>query len=294
LAHVRAGGGFYVPSWTEVSISLGIVSAAALLFLFAMERFHVWEERPADPAADPLHAPEFDKVGTTWLGVPAVASRTVYSLAVILAAALGFGFLTAQRAQSRGLEPVSVHRARGGEVLWIDGNLDGFGVAFKHAEHVKREGDKASCVLCHHMNLPHDENSACASCHRDMYQAVDGFRHDWHASPAGGNIRCYQCHTRGQVRTASNAVRCDHCHKDLVPAKAVILVKTYHTVSYVDAMHRTCIGCHTKKAAEKKKPEMVQCAWCHKESREILDARDIDLRRRTAASGSPVLPPIGQ
>ncbi len=294
LAHVRAGGGFYVPSWTEVSISLGIVSAAALLFLFAMERFHVWEERPADPAADPLHAPEFDKVGTTWLGVPAVASRTVYSLAVILAAALGFGFLTAQRAQSRGLEPVAVHRARGGEVLWIDGNLDGFGVAFKHAEHVKREGDKASCVLCHHMNLPHDENSACASCHRDMYQAVDGFRHDWHASPAGGNIGCYQCHTRGQVRTASNAVRCDHCHKDLVPAKAVIQVKTYHAVSYVDAMHRTCIGCHTKKAAEKKKPEMVQCAWCHKESREILDARDIDLRRRGASAGSPVLPPVGQ
>lgn len=294
LAHVRAGGHFYVPSWSEVSISVGIVSAAALLFLFMVERFHVWERPPADPGADPLQAPEFAPVGTTWLGVPSVASRTVYSLAVILAAASGFGLLAAQRGQSRGLDPVPVHRARGGDILWIDGNLDGFGVAFNHAEHKKREGEKASCVLCHHMNLPHDEGSACASCHTDMYQSVDAFRHDWHASPTGGNIACYQCHTRGQVRTANNAIGCDHCHKGLVPAKASIQIKNYRAVSYTEAFHRLCIGCHLKKAAEKNKPEMTRCAWCHKERREIIEARDIELRRRTAGSGSPVLPPIGQ
>jgi hypothetical protein len=39
---------------------------------------------------------------------------------------------------------------------------------------------------------------------------------------------------------------------------------------------------------------MVRCGWCHKEKREVIDARDVDLRRRTASSGSPVLPPIGQ
>jgi Ni/Fe-hydrogenase subunit HybB-like protein len=294
LAHFRGTGGFYVPSWTEVSISVGIVSAAALLFLFIMERFRVWEERPVDPHADPLRAPEFDAVGTTWLGVPAVASRTVYSLAVIVAAAVGFGFLTAQRGQSRGLDPVAAHRARGGDVLWIDGNLDGFGVAFKHAEHKKREGDKDSCVLCHHMNLPHDEGSACASCHSDMYQSVDAFRHDWHASPAGANIACYQCHARGEVRTSSNVLGCEQCHKDMVPAKASIAVKKYRAVSYTEAFHRLCIGCHVKKAAEKNKPEMTRCAWCHKERREVIDAREIDLRRRGASSGSPVLPPIGQ
>ncbi len=294
LAHLRVGNEFYLPSWTEVSISVGIVSAAALLFLFIMERFHVWEERPADPAADPLQAPEFDKVGNTWLGVPSVASRTVYSLAVIIAAAIGFGLLAAQRAQSRGLEQAPVHRARGGDVLWIAGNLDGFGVAFKHAEHQKREGGKESCVLCHHMNLPHDEGSACASCHSDMYQKVDAFGHDWHASPSGGNIACYQCHTQGQARTASNAVACNHCHKDLVPAEALIRVKSYRTVSYVDAMHQTCIGCHVKKAVEKNKPEMTRCGWCHKESREIIDAREIDLRRRAEGGGSPVLPPMRQ
>jgi Ni/Fe-hydrogenase subunit HybB-like protein len=294
LAHLRTGGEFYVPSWMEVSISVGIVCAAALLFLFIMEHFHVWEQRPIDPKANPMRAPEFDPVGTTWLGVPAVASRTVYSLVLIIAAAIGFGLLTAQRGQSKGLEPVLAHRARGGDILWIDGNLDGFGVAFKHAEHEKREGGKESCVLCHHMNLPHDEASSCASCHRDMYQTSDAFRHDWHASPAGANIACYQCHARGQVRTAASAVACDHCHKDLIPVKASIQVKSYRAVSYTEAFHRLCIGCHIKKAAEKNKPEMTQCGWCHKESRDLIEARDIDLRRRTAGTGSPVLPPAGQ
>lgn len=294
LAHWRTSGEFYVPSWSEISISVGIVCAATLLFLFIMERFHVSEERPVDPDADPLRAPGFDPVGTTWLGVPAVASRTVYSLAVVVAAAIGFGFLTAQRGQSKGLEPALAHRARGGDVLWIDGNLNGFGVAFKHAEHEKREGGKDSCVLCHHMNLPHDEASACASCHSDMYQPADAFRHDWHASPTGANIACYQCHARGQTRTAGTAVACDHCHKNLVPAKASIAIKTYRAVSYTGALHRLCIGCHTQKAVEKKKPEMTQCAWCHKENREVIEAHDLDLRRRAVGGGSPVLPPTGQ
>jgi Ni/Fe-hydrogenase subunit HybB-like protein len=294
LAHLRANGSLYIPSWTEISISVGIVSGAVLLFLFMMEHFHVWEKRPADPDADPLRAPTFDPVGTTWLGVPAVASRTAYSLAVIVAAAVGFGLLTAQGAQRRGLEPAPVHRARGGDVLWIDGNLDSFGVSFHHADHVKREGGKVSCVVCHHMNFPHDENTACARCHRDMYQKVDAFRHDWHASPSGANIPCYKCHALGQVRTASTAVRCDHCHKDLIPAKATITIKNYRAVSYTEAMHRLCLGCHLKKAVELKKPEMTRCGWCHKESQQVIEARDLELRRRTAGSGSPVLPPIGQ
>ena len=88
----------YLPSWTEVAISAGVVSAAALAFLFMVERFRVWERRPVDPDADPLKLPEFDKVGTTWLGVPAVAGRTVYSLAFIFAAAVGFALLAPQPA----------------------------------------------------------------------------------------------------------------------------------------------------------------------------------------------------
>jgi Ni/Fe-hydrogenase subunit HybB-like protein len=291
IAHPRPDGLFYLPSWTEVTISAGVVSLATLVFLFMIERFKVWEERPADPASDPLTLPEFNPVGSTWLGVPAVAARNTYSLAFIIAAALGFGLLHVPPAQSRGVDHVAVHQARGGEVLFIDGNMDGFGVAFKHAEHQKRLGDKQSCVNCHHMNLPHDENSACSSCHREMYLPTDAFGHRWHSSPSGARLSCTQCHAKGQVRSAASAARCDKCHKDLVPAGAKITIKNYQAVAYTEAMHRMCIGCHIQKAKEKNKPEMTRCEWCHKDRREVIDSREVQLRRLGAVGEQVLLPP---
>jgi hypothetical protein len=293
LAHLRPTGEMYVPSWNEVAISVAIVSGAALLFLFIMERFHVWEERPVDPEAQPARLPEFNKIDATWLGVPAISARTVYSLAAIVAAAVGFGMISAQAGQRSGVDPVPVHQARGGDVLWIDGNLDGFGVSFKHEEHKKRWGDKQSCVLCHHLNLPGDRDSACSRCHRQMYRSVDAFRHDWHASPRGANLACYRCHAAGQVRSAKTAAPCDSCHKSLLPAGALIQVKTYEAPGYVEALHRTCVGCHRKEAVKKNKPEMAQCAWCHKEKPQTIEARELILRRQSSMSGSPILPPAG-
>lgn len=290
VAHLRPGGTFYLPEWTEITVSAGIVAIAVLLFLFMIERFKIWEQRPPDPDADPLKLPEFNPVDTTWLGVPAIAARTTYSLGFILAAAAGFALLGNLPAQSRGTVAVPVQQARGGDKLWIDGNLDGNGVSFPHAEHEKREGGAASCVKCHHMNLPRDQNSTCARCHRDMYLPSDAFRHDWHASPSGARVPCYQCHPAGQARTAATAVRCDRCHKDLVPAGTTIRVRQYVASSYTEAMHRLCIGCHVKAAQEKKKPEMSRCAWCHKETREVVDAPGL-FPVQGAIGRSVVLPP---
>jgi Ni/Fe-hydrogenase subunit HybB-like protein len=292
VAHLRPDGAFYFPAWREIVISVGVIAAAVMVFLFVVERFKVWEERPADPEQDPTRLPEFDPVGDTWLGVPGVAARTTYSMAFIIAAALGFGFLHVQAAEMRGIEPTPVHQARGGrDILWIDGNLDGFGVTFKHIEHEKREGAKESCAKCHHLNLPRDEGTPCFRCHRDMYLSSDSFRHDWHASPSGGRVGCYQCHAKGQARTAATAIACDKCHKNLIPAGASIKVKQYRGIAYTEAMHRLCLGCHVKKAKENKKPEVIRCAWCHKEKREILDSREVFLRRRGLSAIDVVLPP---
>ncbi len=141
------------------------------------------------------------------------------------------------------------------------------------------------------MNYPRDEATACSRCHYQMYVATDSFRHDWHASPNGARLACYQCHPSGQVRTAATAVHCDKCHKNLVPAEATIKIKQYQAVAYTDAMHRLCIGCHIQKAKEKNKPEMTRCAWCHKENPEILNSRDLILTHYGLGRGSVVLPP---
>jgi Ni/Fe-hydrogenase subunit HybB-like protein len=289
VAQLANGSRFYVPAWTEVTISAGVVAAAILAFLFLVERFRVWEHRPADPDADPKKLPEFDKVGATWLGVPSVAGRTVYSLGFIFAASAGFALLAPQPAASRGVDPQPVHRARGDKVLWIDGNLDGFGVAFPHQRIEARLGGDASCVKCHHMNLPRDRNSACADCHRDMYLPSDAFRHDWHASPSGGRLACGQCHPPGQARTALGAKPCSACHKDLIPAGSTIPVKQYRASGYVQAMHTLCIDCHRQLAQSEGKPDFARCATCHKERRGLTDTGNLSV---PPSGGGILLPAI--
>ena len=285
LVHSGRGEAIYVPAWTEFAVSAGVVAAAVLAFLFCVERFAIWHERPADPEADPLKLPEFDKVGTIWLGVPAVADRTVYSLAFIVAAAIGFAALPSAAAMaSRGVEPTPVRAARGGDVLWIDGNLDGNGVAFPHDAHEQREGGKTSCVRCHHMNLPRDRASRCGECHRDMWQPSDAFGHDRHASPSGGRLSCVTCHTPDAARDASTAKTCTTCHKDLVPTGASIVVKQYDAPGYVQAQHGLCITCHTRMMASRHKPDLARCGTCHRERRSFVDAADLAFRDRIGTS----------
>lgn len=311
LAHLSRGNTLYLPAWSEVTVSLGIVAVAALVFLFMIERFKVWEERPADPRAEPRKLPELDEIGQTWLGTPLIAARVKYSLAFVIAAAAGFSFLGNPRAASLGAVPTPVHRARSGatlqpmsqnpagkavakgtnDVLYLDADLTGYGVTFYHQREIDRNGGEKSCVLCHHMNMPRDTNSGCYECHSDMYLPTDSFRHDWHASPSGANLACVQCHASGQTRSAANVINCDVCHKDLVPRGSTILIKTYVAPSYVDSMHELCIGCHAKVAAQEGKPDVARCAECHKGELSFSDAQNLLYQRQALAGRLVVLPP---
>jgi len=222
--------------------------------------------------------------------VPAVASRTVYSLAFVLAASAGFALLSPEPASSRGLDPEPVQHARGGETLWIDGNLDGFGVAFRHEDHEQRNRGKASCVLCHHMNLPRDRNTGCDHCHSEMYRTTDAFRHEWHSSPAGGRVACWECHERGKPRSAVTAKPCVSCHKDLIPAGATIQVRQYRASGYAPALHQLCIGCHVTSGQKLGKPELARCANCHRERRQVVDAQALQFRERQLVGKRILLP----
>jgi Ni/Fe-hydrogenase subunit HybB-like protein len=314
LADLSRGGSLYLPEWTEIVISLGIVAAATLLFLFMVEHFRVWEHRPADPDADPRKLPEFNKVGFTWLGTPVIAGRVKYSLAFVLAAGFGFLLLGSPRAASMGATPTPTHRARGNVgniglqlaaartgkpapatagtgVLYLDADLTNWGVTFYHQREIDRNGGEKSCVICHHMNMPHDQESGCYECHRDMYLPTDSFRHDWHASPKGANLACVQCHERGYPRTSAHVKPCSDCHKDLVPAGATIKITTYIAPSYVDAMHTLCIGCHVKVAQKENKPEIARCAECHKGKLNFAAAQNYLYSRHAPAGRLVVLPP---
>ncbi|MGC9292089.1 MAG: NrfD/PsrC family molybdoenzyme membrane anchor subunit [Acidobacteriaceae bacterium] len=286
------GGTFYWPSWDEVAVSLGIVAGATLVFLFFIEHFHVWEERPADPNADPRRLPELNKIDETWLGTPRIAGRIKYSMAFILAAAVGFAMTSNPKVAAHGFAPTPVHSPRGSyDKMILDADVSGYAVTFYHQKEIDRNGGKQSCVICHHMNMPHAEDSGCYQCHSDMYLPVDSFRHDWHASPQGANLACIQCHKPGLPRTAANTVACSECHKHLVPPGATIEIKQYNAPSYVDSMHVLCIGCHAKVALKENKPDIARCAECHQGRLNYADAENLLYQKREMAGRFVVLPP---
>ncbi len=271
LTHLNRSESIYLPAWTEVSISVMVVAIAALVFMFMVERFKVWEERPADPEADPSKLPEFDKVGTTWLGIPRIAARTKYSLVFILAMAFSFMLLTGEPVASRGVDPTPVEMARGGDTLWIDGNRDGYGVMFKHELHARSPLISKTCTDCHHMNFPDDENTGCYRCHSDMYLPTDAFRHDWHASPQGADLACMDCHEADKSRSKETAKGCESCHHDLYPAGAKIIVDEYQAMPYTDAMHTMCVDCHREVAETRSDQDFYRCSKCHAEQRTLVD-----------------------
>ena len=265
LTMLSVTGDSYTPSWMEISISLGVVSAAALLFLFAIEKFHVWDLKPQDPESLPHTAPSFDYSSHAWLGTPDVSSLTKYSLAFVISFAVGMAFMPEGKLEGKGIENVKVSRASGKDTLFINGNRDANLVMFPHKDHIQRIGQD-QCVKCHHLTLPGYQESSCWECHTSMYKAVDFFRHDWHASANGANIKCEGCHKVGVTRNSESAKKCVECHPEFKFDKSEFsFTKNYFALSYTDALHKLCVSCHIIKSRElKDKPNLAQCTTCHK------------------------------
>jgi len=291
LTMLSATGDMYVPSWMELVVSAGVVSVAALVFLWAVERLHVWEQKPADPQAEPYAPALFDRSSESWLGTPGVAARTKYSLAFIFSLAIGFAIMPEGKIHSEGIEDAIAQKARGGDTLSIDGNRDDFGVPFDHKAHAARDSSSTSCATCHHMNMPHDTESGCWECHKAMYAKTDVSAHDWHSSELGANLECGECHRGGEERRAESAKECSECHKDLLPAGATIKVEQYYAPSYTDAMHSLCVGCHEKKAVEiPDKPQLALCTTCHRNGQMGIADADQQYRRTTRTFNRVSLP----
>ena len=121
LAHINRGEFTYVPSWREVSISLGIISVVMLVFLYAVERFKVWEKEPdgnQTPEADSSAPTVFDRIGGSLLGRPLKGARVLYSLIFILTASVGFALIKPEPDVNRGVKPnTCAPRARLGSSL---------------------------------------------------------------------------------------------------------------------------------------------------------------------------------
>jgi len=279
-------GTFYFPSWMELFISAGVVSLAMLAFFFFIENFKVWEHTPEDPDAPVKVKPKFNSFNI-YLGPTKVVNRTKFSFMFVLAFALSFALISGTEIENKGIDSAQVSRARGGDTLLIDGNRNNYGVTFKHVFHQQKG---ITCGQCHHLNKPGDKATGCYECHSDMYNEGDAFRHDWHSSSEGANLSCFKCHDRNiskgkdyKYATNKNSTvkKCEECHKQLIPGDSKIKeIKSYITVSYTDALHKLCIGCHEDKLKTDSliivnNPNLAKCSKCHHEVQKFIYERKL-------------------
>ena len=292
LVMLGATGDSYTPAWTEIIISLGIVSIAALVFLFVIENFHIWDIQPEDPEANPHTLPTFDYSSRAWLGNPNVSSITKHSLAFVISFAAGMALMPGNHLYSKGIDNIKVSRATGMDTLYINGNRDDQYVKFPHQAHIEKLG-KDSCNYCHHLNLPDEKLSMCWECHSSMYAKVNFFRHDWHASSRGANLRCNDCHKPGEARSVKSAKTCTSCHPTYNFADTTNTHIKYYILSYTDAMHNLCVSCHLielKKQLVKDKPNLAQCSTCHKTGLHQIITVDINWKIKLPHFNNVILP----
>ena len=300
VAFARPADAPYFPTWMEPAVSLGIVSAAALAFIFFVERLRVYAHSPDDVEVSPAK-PSHDPSTLNGLLPSSLAAPRRYSLAFVVAASVTVGLLP-QRAVlgvrprrtpvvgARTVEGLSLARgdgpgrvlqfhdsaqgaasgARRALLLTIDGNRDGRLVLFDHADHDRRLGGEDSCAKCHHLSMPLDRASSCHECHRDMYEPTSTFSHASHVRATEGNDGCVRCHDgTGAVKTFETATACVECHAGMVASGSTIDApkdRWNEAIGYMDAMHGLCIPCHERTAADEAgdfPASLGECRTCH-------------------------------
>jgi Ni/Fe-hydrogenase subunit HybB-like protein len=307
LSHVLSTGEGYLPALTELVMSLGVVSAMALIFLFSVEHLAVWEHPPETPGH--FRDAVTDQVSSVRVRAPWLGGTRRAASAWALGGVLGIALLEAQVAHRSSPRPYPVSQPRSvaaalievpadslpprspaafvpagftgstKAALLIDGDDDGDGVLFIHDAHKERlGGDPASCSRCHHRNRRGDRASSCVICHRDMYAITDTFDHDRHVAAHGSNAGCGRCHQDPRAaKDRTGSAPCDSCHRpELRPESGIRPASgpaSGRAAAYRDAMHGLCVECHRSEDARRgDAPRRSRCTYCHGVARASVSA----------------------
>jgi Ni/Fe-hydrogenase subunit HybB-like protein len=272
----RAEGTRYFPSLGETAIAFAIPAAAVLLYLFFAENLSIVGEQAdaalslSKGAGSEVPEPAYASAGlipvlnTGIRGI--VAHRSGFAIFVI---ALVLPALSLQSSQP----PSPVTPAPGWETLHIDGNNSGYVVDFPHLDHQERlvteSTGESECQVCHHLDLPDDEASACSKCHTDFYQPSSIFNHELHQEALGGNESCLECHDSVEHAKLSAEI-CQECHEGMAPREGET---TFNMLAppYKDAMYDRCLDCHEQQALEQYRPELALCSTCHTNYQKEMD-----------------------
>jgi len=270
FAQVGPTGTHYTPSWMEVWMSLGVVAAAALVYFFIAERFHLFHAGPIDRERHRYRLPTFDPATLVAHPDPYAGGFPRYTLMGVVGAGIAVALLPGSVFANLRGAPQPVTPAGYSDRIVIDGTRTSkAAVLFDHKKHIEREGGDASCARCHHLVFAGERATGCARCHRDMYQPTDTFDHRLHEARLGAGKGCATCHADDQLKDEAHATPCLDCHKRMVPANAAIQPQHPPLLGkapgYVPVLHKVCIGCHEQRAKDARlnKPKLGECASCH-------------------------------
>ncbi len=276
FGYFRDAGEVYFPTLAEWALSLGVVAAAALVFLYFVETMPIFESRRERGQTGPLFGASFDSLSRVWYRAlrSGMERATVIGVFVL---PLAWALMYPPYHQD---DPPVVAPAQGMDVarasLRIDGNRGGVVTEFPHDEHKERLGGDSSCVNCHHISMPGDETTPCSRCHRHLVEPTMIFDHDLHVAEVTEeeglegvfpeNHSCEICHTGGGAKSAATAKPCLECHREDTRWAEEYDESDDLTwaVSYLQAMHANCADCHKEKAAEVERPELGDCSTCHR------------------------------
>ncbi len=273
-------GKIYMPSLLEWSLSLGIVAAAGIVYLFFAEHLRLFDETSEAPVITLKTI--FQPPSQSWRATMGPVGARRISLIFVIMLPLAFVSLGASSGDSEGdvvKPPIALDQTRA--VLKIDGDRRDVATIFEHVKHQRRLGDKQSCQVCHHIAKPDDQTTSCWQCHTKMNAKSDAFNHEKHMSWVAEekkldgfypeNRSCVFCHDPAGPKSAETAKSCLECHKDDM---AIVKDWAYATepdvdirypIPYRDAMHGLCIKCHAAKQVELGKTGMDECAHCHQQ-----------------------------
>jgi Ni/Fe-hydrogenase subunit HybB-like protein len=283
FGYFRDSGAYYVPSLNEWALSLGVLAAAGLFYLYVVENYPIFDDAwRVRSAARGGFQGTFDRASMVWHTVLGGSLQRTTAIAVI-AVPLAWALLYPPFHDTGSYESCVIHPPLAADdtrsVLTLDGDRDGLAVVFPHEQHRDRLGGAWSCSACHHLSRPSDRATPCSQCHTDMERTTSIFAHDAHygavarahglAGPVPANRSCSVCHGESGAKTAAGSRTCLECHgRDMRPADGGRdSLRTGVACGYRKAMHDTCIACHVESRERVQRPGLAECGLCHRELR---------------------------
>jgi len=277
FGYFRDAATVYFPTLAEWALSIGIIAAAALVFMLIVENFPIFDERWKEyRISTGIFKATFDSISSVW---QTALSSGLHRITLMGVFVLPIAFVLMYPSYSNDTE-TNISSAKGLDmtrsILVIDGNHDGMRTEFPHLEHQNRLGREKSCLKCHHISLPKDQSTPCSHCHRHMIQETNIFKHTDHTfwvakdEQIGGlypqNHTCTICHASTTAKTSQNSKACIDCHhKDMnIVHTSNLSPISLYAEGFMNAMHKTCITCHNDQITAVNKPNLNDCSNCHK------------------------------